>query len=1027
MKPINLNTTGCDPVSSNCVIWQGPDIPCLKLCKGDSISDVVYKAATELCDLLEALDVSTFTLPPNCFPDACTPKDFHDLIQIIINKLCCLEGIPGNSACSGTGLSPSGARLIGETTTTGGCPDCTVEIAKCFHYTNEFGDLVTTMQLTDYTRAIGNRLCDLVNEVTNITYAISDLSERVAALEAAPAPTVLLPQVTPTCVVTPAVPTDMSFVLSVLEQQFCQLVTATGTPNAISSAIIRQCLNLTNDVALGTSGGTMGSIPGWIATSNTLASSLNNMWLTLCDVRSAVRNIQLNCCPSGCDGIEVTLQATISGSDLRLFINGTISTGFNECNPLGNLFTITDTLGNQISTRIDTVTYLNDPLGFTVALAGTPISLVSDLTISSDLCYTNGNDTCQFCLTYTLVNRANCPQLFVTPLPGESVSVTFNPIYVPATYTIQVWDSLFTTVVATQTQYLAVYGGATFTFSGLAASTVYNVRLLINIGTTTTECAAVPFTTLPIQCIPPTFPVANIELPVYCDTCGPAIDFVDNPTVDGTYVDLTSNYLYEYSGGSFGNPIALTGSATVTTLQVGSTTVFRNSVYANGKVFVASGAGAVFKIEVLDYNGGAPTIEETISIALVAPLTGAVNSMCYDPSTNLIYILGMPVFGTLAITTLAYTGPGVYTINDAVVTLGGVLYPWRIENNPFNGKKYITSTTGALYVFTAGATPTYIGPVLSPGTGFYRGNLAINPVNGDVWVTTADTTGTDEVYVINGTTDTVITAVNAGVAGYAVDSGSVNGPMHTITYSPENGGKIIVLYTDTATGTLYNLVQFDVNAPYTASVFYTDATVYLAGIVNAVSYSYTLNKIIYNQAGVLLRAFEPTNSAVYFDALPAAVGNIVCPIEDVANKQMVFYNFANTPTPNVFWYGLDPVSATECTQNIVDMTIGSSTLYEFDTVTQTWSAMCTSSASVAGTTVTVTATLSANVVTAALAYSTDYGLTWTALADTGGTLFANPAIWLAGRTYAKPLGATNVKVTFSTASGCGFEGISMSI
>ena len=84
MKPLNSHTAGCDPVSSNCVIWQGPDIPCLKLCKGDTVSDVVYKLATELCDLLTALDVTTYTLPSPCFANqACTPQDFHDLIQII--------------------------------------------------------------------------------------------------------------------------------------------------------------------------------------------------------------------------------------------------------------------------------------------------------------------------------------------------------------------------------------------------------------------------------------------------------------------------------------------------------------------------------------------------------------------------------------------------------------------------------------------------------------------------------------------------------------------------------------------------------------------------------------------------------------------------------------------------------------------------------------------------------------------------------------------------------------------------------
>ena len=47
----NNNNTGCNPISSNCVIWQGPDIDCgsnFKICNGDTVSDVVANLAAEL-------------------------------------------------------------------------------------------------------------------------------------------------------------------------------------------------------------------------------------------------------------------------------------------------------------------------------------------------------------------------------------------------------------------------------------------------------------------------------------------------------------------------------------------------------------------------------------------------------------------------------------------------------------------------------------------------------------------------------------------------------------------------------------------------------------------------------------------------------------------------------------------------------------------------------------------------------------------------------------------------------------------
>lgn len=83
-------TNGCMPISSNCVIWQGPKIPCLNLCKGDTITDVLYKFATDYCALLEQLDPEKYDL--SCLNStSCTITDFKDLIQALIDKICEVE------------------------------------------------------------------------------------------------------------------------------------------------------------------------------------------------------------------------------------------------------------------------------------------------------------------------------------------------------------------------------------------------------------------------------------------------------------------------------------------------------------------------------------------------------------------------------------------------------------------------------------------------------------------------------------------------------------------------------------------------------------------------------------------------------------------------------------------------------------------------------------------------------------------------------------------------------------------------
>ena len=83
MKPLNLDNKPCSPISSNCVVWQGPDIPFIHLCTGDSISEVIHKLATELCEVLETLKVSNYDL--TCFSTiSCGPQNFQELVQFLL-------------------------------------------------------------------------------------------------------------------------------------------------------------------------------------------------------------------------------------------------------------------------------------------------------------------------------------------------------------------------------------------------------------------------------------------------------------------------------------------------------------------------------------------------------------------------------------------------------------------------------------------------------------------------------------------------------------------------------------------------------------------------------------------------------------------------------------------------------------------------------------------------------------------------------------------------------------------------------
>ena len=95
-----MKNNNCTPTSSNCIVWQGPNIPCINLCKGDSITDVVYKLATDYCDLLSNLDPSIYDL--SCLNDAsCPPKNIQQLVQLLINKICDVEKQEGPAGAAG--------------------------------------------------------------------------------------------------------------------------------------------------------------------------------------------------------------------------------------------------------------------------------------------------------------------------------------------------------------------------------------------------------------------------------------------------------------------------------------------------------------------------------------------------------------------------------------------------------------------------------------------------------------------------------------------------------------------------------------------------------------------------------------------------------------------------------------------------------------------------------------------------------------------------------------------------------------
>lgn len=490
--PIQPSDTqaGCNPVSSNCVIWQGPDIPCITLCKGDSISDVTYKVATELCTLVDQLDIAGFDV--SCFPPICPkPENIHDLIQFILDQLCDLQ--------SGTTPAGSAKTLVGSSTTS--CEDvftCQITVATCFQYTNTFGDLVTQMSLSDYATAIATKVCDIVDDIATINATLVTLSDRIQVFEDCDACNPVIPPIEiPTSCLSAQTDIPIETFVEDLETAFCALQTATGNPTQIAGAIAQECINLDTTPTINNSAVTYNALPGWVSAGSysTMADAINNMWITICDIRTAVQSVVTNCCNPSCADVDITMTASFTSPNLSLTFNGS-APSFSDCYPAGMYVTVTDAYGVSYTEQVSVIPNLGGSAQL-VDLTSSGLNLFTDFTVQLNVCADNAGLKCNDTIIQTVTNTALCPSVtYATDVTYIDYSFT-NPLSSPVTYIVECWDNGLTAVIASETTVNPASGAAVGSITGLVAATTYKLRLRTIIGSTISNCPYTTATTKP--------------------------------------------------------------------------------------------------------------------------------------------------------------------------------------------------------------------------------------------------------------------------------------------------------------------------------------------------------------------------------------------------------------------------------------------------------------------------------------------------------------------------------------------------
>lgn len=488
----SATTNGCDNISSNCVIWQGPDIACIDLCNGDTISEVTKKIGDKVCQIitdgvtanpnLTGLDLSCLNI------QGTTPTTLVPVLQAMVTQICQNAtggGFPAQPSKSSS--SSTSARSIVQAD----LPIMT--LPACMQYNDANGNPVTELRLDAFATLIANQVCTNLASINTINTTLTSYATRLDVLEACVLPcsgVVAEAQIIPTCVTsTIGQLTNVSVVVSALESAFCALRTAVGTTSDISSAIAQTVitgsyLTLTNSAV------SYGSIVGYNVNPSNLAESVQNAWVVIDDIYTAVAAIQTNCCPGACDSIvysyttsnSLAANGTINGI-LFDFTGSSIPATYSDSSGFSKI-TLTDSLGSSLSTTVSIATLQNQAGGYLFSTG----SLNTSGNISVDVAYsfTDGVNTCANDQSSVVNGIVPCVSPIVSAITTTGATVTItNTLGTTATYVIDILDG--TLVVATTT--ITNPGGTpSHVFTGLTPGSTYTARATVTFGGVTEVC-----------------------------------------------------------------------------------------------------------------------------------------------------------------------------------------------------------------------------------------------------------------------------------------------------------------------------------------------------------------------------------------------------------------------------------------------------------------------------------------------------------------------------------------------------------
>jgi hypothetical protein len=380
-------------------------------------------------------------------------------------------------------------------------PNDPLTLAKNLRFVGPDGNLVTRQFPADYIQTIGNSLSTQIDNYNVIISTLSNIENEITVLQTDVANILAsgstsMPSVSTGCLSSGSVQ-PLPVVTSMLVNNSCAYNAALDTPSNIYQAILTENPNTLNTGRqYGAPTGQMANLTGWSSAPGTMANAINNLWLTVLDLRAGMALVYSMITPS-CANVTVGFIANIPSysTGINIYFAGYtfIPSGYSDN---GSTIQVSDSAGNITSTGFNIINAstsgsVNIPISGTALLPNSNYTI----TVTSNVKNTTWNVYCAKTVIQTLTNSiTSCP---VMNLSSTTTTVAFvmNPLITTnITYSVQLLSS-GSTVLQTQT-FTNPTGVQAGTFTGLTISTLYYVRVTSTIpGESPVTCASQPITT----------------------------------------------------------------------------------------------------------------------------------------------------------------------------------------------------------------------------------------------------------------------------------------------------------------------------------------------------------------------------------------------------------------------------------------------------------------------------------------------------------------------------------------------------